>query len=148
MVLPNGWEVVYLELGDFHRSAAIALNLDLITVRSITNETLAGSALAAPAAGFGDFEQYPEFATKLAVLIQAVASNHALLDGNKRTALLCGVLFAQINGFRWIEPAGDHIDGSVTAGMIEGVAARTVPLGELAVWMEERLGTVRPLGDT
>ena len=45
-------------------------------------------------------EQYPEFATKAAVLIQAVASNHALPDGNKRTALLCGGLFCQLNGFR------------------------------------------------
>lgn len=40
-----------------------ALGVDIETARRITNETLAGSALAAPAAGFGDFEKYPDFAT-------------------------------------------------------------------------------------
>jgi hypothetical protein len=47
VVPAHGWDVVYLELDDFHRSAAKALSLDLTTVRSITNETLAGSVLSA-----------------------------------------------------------------------------------------------------
>ena len=144
MAPSNGWEVVYLELDDFHRAAAKALNLDLTTVRSITNETLAGSALAAPAAGFGDFEQYPEFATKAAVLIQAVASNHALPDGNKRTALLCGALFCQLNGFAWIPPEADDPDGTETAEVIEAVSTRSVPLGALTAWVGDRLMAVPP----
>lgn len=89
MAHADGWEVVYLTMEDFHDPAAEALGADLATVRSITSETLAGSAIAAPSAGFGDFEQYPDFPTKAAVLLQAVASNHALPDGNKRMALLC-----------------------------------------------------------
>lgn len=113
------------------RAAAKALNLDLTSVRPIANETLAGSALAAPAAGFGDFEQYPDFATKAAVLIQAVASNHALPAGNKRTALLCGALFFQLNGFAWIPPEDDDPDGTETAEVIEAVSTRSVPLGAL-----------------
>jgi pyruvate/2-oxoacid:ferredoxin oxidoreductase alpha subunit len=46
--------VNYLTLDDFHRAAARALGVELATARSMTNDTLAGSALAAPAAGFGD----------------------------------------------------------------------------------------------
>jgi hypothetical protein len=76
--VPHGEDdaVVYLAMDDFYRAASKALRIDLITVRSITNETLAGSALAAPSAGFGYFEQYPNFATKTAVLLQAVAVLH------------------------------------------------------------------------
>jgi death-on-curing protein len=88
---PDAGDVEYLTLSDFHQAGAEALGIDLITVRSITNETLAGSAVAAPAAGFGDYEKYPDLATKVAVLLQAVTRNHALPDGNKRTALLCAI---------------------------------------------------------
>ena len=63
-------------------------------MRFVVDETMAGSAAAAPAAGFGDFERYSDVALKAAVLLHAVASNHALPDGNKRTALLCAILFA------------------------------------------------------
>jgi death on curing protein len=134
---PDG--VTYLVPDDFHRAAAVALGIDLATVRSMTNETLAGSALAAPAAGFGDYEQYPEFATKAAVLLRAVASNHPLADGNKRTALLCAILFANLNGYRWEASAGDDPDGEETAEVVEAASTRTVPLAALAAWVDDRL---------
>ncbi len=95
---------------------------ELAAVRAVTNDTLAGSALAAPSAGFGDFEKYPEFATKTAVLLQAVASNHALPDGDKRTALLCAILFAALNGYRWVPPEGDDPDGTETAEKVEATS--------------------------
>ena len=140
----HGGEVVYPTIDDFHRAAAEALGLDLTTVRSFTNETLAGSALAAPRAGFGDFEQYPDFATKMAVLLQAVASNHALPDGNKRTALLCSILFAALNGLQWIPPQADDPDGTETAEVVEAASTRSIPLGALAAWMGKRLVAVPP----
>jgi death on curing protein len=140
----DGWEVVYLTMEDFYLAAAEALQRDVDTVRPMTNETLAGSALAAPAAGFGDFEKYPDFATKTAVLLQAVASNHALPDGNKRTALLCAILFAALNGYRWIPPYEDDPDGTETAEVVEAVAARSIPLGALSAWVELRLDEVPP----
>ena len=45
-----GSDIVYLTMEDFYQAAAEALGADLATVRSFTNETLAGSALAAPSA--------------------------------------------------------------------------------------------------
>ncbi len=137
--MTEGREVLYLELSDFHRAAMEALGVDIETARRITNETLAGSALAAPAAGFGDFEKYPDFAMKVAVLLQAITSNHALPDGNKRTALLCAILFAAINGFRWEPPSGDEPDGAETAEIVEAVAARSILLEEVRAWVSERL---------
>jgi pyruvate/2-oxoacid:ferredoxin oxidoreductase alpha subunit len=61
---PEAGDVVYLTMDDFHQAAAEALGANVATIRSITDETLAGSALAAPGAGFGHYEQYPKFATK------------------------------------------------------------------------------------
>ena len=135
-------EIAYLTLEDFCRAAAEALGIELAAVRAVTNDTLAGSALAAPSAGFGNFEKYPEFATKTAVLLQAVASNHALPDGNKRTALLCAILFAALNGYRWVPPESDDPDGTETAEMVEATSMRTVPLEDLASWIEDRLQAI------
>jgi death-on-curing protein len=136
-------EVVYLTMDDFYDAAAEALGTDLATVRSITNETLAGSAIAAPSAGFGAFEQYPDFATKTAVLLQAVASNHPLPDGNKRTALLCAIVFATVNGYRWVPPSADDPDGTETAEVVEAVSTCSIPLGALSAWVELRLSSVQ-----
>ena len=142
MAQGDGWEIAYLTMEDFHDAAAEALGADLDTIRSITSATLAGSAIAAPRAGFGDFEQYPDFATKTAVLLQAVASNHALPDGNKRTALLCAILFATLNGYRWIPPFADDPDGTETAEVVEAASTRSIPLGALSAWIEFRLDEV------
>ena len=90
----------------------------------------------------GDFEKYPEVATKTAVLLQSVASNHALPDGNKRTALLCAILFTALNGYRWVPPDGDDPDGAETAEMVEATSTRRVALDELASWIEDRLQAI------
>jgi death-on-curing protein len=138
----DGQNIVYLTFEDFVRAAAEALGTDQSTIRGVANETLAGSALAAPAAGFGDFQKYPLFATQAAVLLRAVASNHSLPDGNKRTALLCTVLFANLNGFRWEPPEGDDPEGTETAEVVEAAATRTIPLGALSAWVGDRLVAV------
>jgi death on curing protein len=138
------WDVVYLTMEDFYQAAAEALGADLETVRSITNETLAGSAIAAPRAGFGDFELYPDLSTKTAVLLQSVASNHPLPDGNKRTALLCAIIFAALNGYRWVPPYADDPDGTETAEVVEAASTRSVPLGALSAWIQFRLDELPP----
>lgn len=46
---------------------------------------------------FGE-DAYPSLLEKAAALLHSLASNHALLDGNKRTALVSTLLFLQANG--------------------------------------------------
>jgi death on curing protein len=53
-----------------------------------------------PRSGFLGHEAYPALAGKAAALMHSVAGNHALVDGNKRLALLATVVFLQINGYR------------------------------------------------
>ncbi len=129
----------YLDFEDFVAAAAVALHMDPSTVRRMADRALAESALAAPGAGFADHEQYPEFAEKTAVLLQRIASNHALPDGNKRAALLCAILFANINGLVWEPPDADDPDGAETAEVVEAAAAGHIPLAALTAWVDRRL---------
>lgn len=132
-------DCVYPTLDDFIRAASVALQLHPSIVRTIINVPLAESALGAPAAGFGEHEQYPTIPMKAAVLLQRVASNHALPDGNKRTALLCAIFFSNLNGLAWDPPSADAPDGIETAEVVEAAAAGVLPFGALAAWVEDRL---------
>lgn len=129
----------FLTFEDFIAAAAVALGMDRSIVRRIANQQLAESALAAPRAGFGEYDQYPDFATKAAVLLQRLASNHPLPDGNKRTALLCTILFANVNGLEWQPPVADEAEGAETAEVVEAAAAGHLPLAALAAWIDDRL---------
>lgn len=59
-----------------------------------------------------------------------IAKNHAFVDGNKRTAFLCGTLFLELNGhcFSATEP-----DAALT---FENLAAGSITEAELAAWLE------------
>jgi death-on-curing protein len=132
-------DCVYPTLDDFVRAASVALQMDPATVRNVVNVPLAESALGAPAAGFGDHEEYPTFPMKVAILLQRIVSNHALPDGNKRAALLCAILFSNLNGLAWDPPTGDDPDGTETAEVVEAAAAGVLPFGALTAWVEDRL---------
>lgn len=121
------------------------MGADLETVTHIVSRSLAESALAAPAAGYGDHEQYPDFALKAAVLLQRLVSNHPLPDGNKRTALLCTILLANVNHLEWTPPLADDPDGAESAEIVEAAAAGGVPLAALAAWIDDRLSIAEPL---
>jgi death on curing protein len=59
---------------------------------------LLDSACHRPQASLFGQEAYPTLAGKAAALMHSLACNHALVDGNKRLALLATVVFLRING--------------------------------------------------
>lgn len=65
------------------------------------------TTLAAPQAGFGGVEAYPDFETKAAVLCWHLVKNHPLPDGNKRCAFLATEDFVERNGRTWLPAPGD-----------------------------------------
>lgn len=81
---------------------------------------------------------------KAAVLLVRLTKNHALPDGNKRTALATTIAFCVVNGFDWLPPAGDDPDGEETCQLMLAIAAapgadlETVE-AEVAAWISERL---------
>ncbi|BBG03132.1 MULTISPECIES: type II toxin-antitoxin system death-on-curing family toxin [Pseudonocardia] len=71
---------------------------------------LVESALHRPqATAFGQ-DAYPDIWTKAAALFQSLATNHALVDGNKRTALAATYAFLQLNGHRLTMSNDDAVD--------------------------------------
>ena len=77
------------------------LGLPVETIVKAVKLDLAESALHAPQASWGGVEFYPSFAMKAAVLLVRLTKNHALPDGNKRTALATTIAFCDVNGFNW-----------------------------------------------
>lgn len=90
--------VYYPAFGDFCDVAADILGITPEQIARLPNVGLAESALAAPRAGFDDIEVYPTILEKAAILLERLARNHPLPDGNKRTAFFLAGLFLEANG--------------------------------------------------
>jgi death on curing protein len=126
-------EVSYLTLGDYCRIAAEVLGTTPEQIARLPRIGLADSALATPAAGFGDQDAYPTLIEKAAVLVEHLARNHPLPDGNKRCAFLALERFLAANG----QPIRDANPGTDVA-MVERIAAGEATPNEIAGWLEGR----------
>jgi death-on-curing protein len=85
--------VIYLELEDI-------LALSERAGFTVTDYGLVESALARPRASVFGEDAYPGIHEKAAALMQSVATNHALADGNKRSAWAATRLFYGLNDHR------------------------------------------------
>lgn len=122
-----------LSVDEYLAIASAVLDLDAERLNYVCNRALSESALGAPLAGFGDLERYPEPAQKVAVLVERLARNHPLPDGNKRAAFIAGVLYARRLGFAWLTQ-----DVERDAGMVEALAAGTATHDQAVAWVRER----------
>ncbi len=83
------------------------------------------SAVARPATTVFGADAYVRLDEKAAALVQSVALNHALVDGNKRLALASLVAFLGLNGRRLTldnDGAYDLIIAVVTGGLADVTA--------------------------
>ena len=99
----------YLSLAEALVVAEAVTGLDLTTLSRSPRIDLLDSALHAPQASFGGQELYPGFIDKAAVLAVRIAKNLPLLDGNKRLAWGCLVMFVMLNGHQLEVPADDAV---------------------------------------
>jgi death on curing protein len=74
--------------GDLLLIAEAALDTDAERLMRVIDVPSAESALAAPFAGFGELDFYPDPAVKAAILCSRLVRNHPFPDGNKRVAYL------------------------------------------------------------
>ena len=58
------------------------------------------SAIARPQASFEGVNLYPDLFTQAAALLDSLARNHPIVDGNKRTAIAAAALFLRSNGYQ------------------------------------------------
>ncbi|MFD9720448.1 type II toxin-antitoxin system death-on-curing family toxin [Streptomyces sp. NPDC059076] len=68
--------------------------------REVRDHGLIDSALARPRSSAFGQDAYPDVWYKAAALMESLARNHALVDGNKRIAWYATWVFLQLNGHR------------------------------------------------
>ena len=129
--------IAYLELADYLLIAERVLGLAAEAIANFNRIGLAESALAAPQAGFGGVEAYPDFPTKAAVLCWHLVKNHPLPDGNKRCAFLATVEFVERNRRTWVPAPGDPEE---TDRVIRAVASSDLSQGDVRDWIADRCG--------
>ena len=66
-------------------------------IQGIRDEGILESALAAPFITFDEIDFYPSIIEKAARLGYGLASNHAFIDGNKRTGAHVMLVFLRLN---------------------------------------------------
>lgn len=127
----------YLELGDYCEIAAELLGTSAEQIARLPRIALADSALAAPGVGFGDQDAYPTLIEKAAVLVERLARNHPLPDGNKRAAFLSVWLFMELNDRPFAEE-----DPDTDVPMVERIAAGEATPNEITGWLQARTAPV------
>lgn len=95
------------------------------------------SALMMPSQQFGGEYLHFGFAGKAAAYLYHVAANHPFLDGNKRTATLCALLFLRGNGMATPKPAELE---RVTWAIADGSMTKL----ELTAWFHVQIGEPVP----
>lgn len=104
----------------------------------VLDEGLLLSAVAQPQQSLFGEDAYPTLEDKAAVLLRGLARNHALGDGNKRTAMACAEVFLNLNDIElsFTEDEGVNLTLAVAKGELD------VP--EVAEWFRHhRLGGLR-----
>lgn len=83
----------YLDREDVLAAGAAAVGAEL----KVADYGLLDAAVARPQATVYGIDAYPDLFAKAAALLQSLARNHALIDGNKRTAWAAAWTFLYIN---------------------------------------------------
>ena len=99
----------------------------------LRDEGLLFSALARPGASAFGVDAYETIELKAAALITSIARNHALLDGNKRTAWVLTVAFLNINGWDLEMTQNEKFD------LVLAVAQGSLELDEIAATFASHL---------
>lgn len=81
------------------------------------------SAVAQIAKGFGDEDFYPSIEEKAATLLYLIVKNHGFVDGNKRIAAACFLLFLEKNGLLYAKDRQTIISNESLASLTLFVAA-------------------------
>jgi death-on-curing protein len=87
----------------------------------------------APFASFGGVAAYPTLLERAAVLLEHLANNHPLPDGNKRAAFLLTARYLEANGLTW-----GRADVEQDASLVERVAAGDADHQEVIDWIRRR----------
>ncbi len=80
-------------------------------------------------------EIYSSVHDKSAAMIRGIIGDHPFVDGNKRTAMLAGLTFLEVNGFQIKIKKGELEDFAVR------VAVEHLDVEQIAKWLKENTKT-------
>lgn len=83
---------------------------------------------------FGE-ELYPGSVDKAAAVIRSIIADHPFVNGNKRTAMLAGLTFLEINGVRFAAKPGEIENFAVK------VAVDKLDILAIVSWLSEHIVT-------
>jgi len=110
--------VIFLDLDDLLHVAERALG----GPPGVRDLGLLESAAMRPQTTVLGEDAYPDLETKAAALLDSIANNHALVDGDKRLALAATIAYLGVNGRRLTltnEEAYDLVMTVVSGGLTE-----------------------------
>lgn len=99
----------------------------------VRDEGLLFSALARPEASVFGKDAYETLELKAAALMSSIARNHALFDGNKRTAWILTISFINLNGFDLEMTQEEKYD------LVIAVATGSIEIDEIAATLSRHL---------
>lgn len=103
---------------------ALAIHERLISLHGgasgIRDRNLLKSALARPL-NFFAYDQQPDIFLLAATYTGGILQNHPFVDGNKRTGFVIGVLFLELNGYRFTADEEDSTQAvfSLAKGLLD-----------------------------
>ncbi|MGW1846167.1 type II toxin-antitoxin system death-on-curing family toxin [Streptomyces sp. NPDC001966] len=95
----------YLTVQEVLDLAELACGGQQVAVRDLG---LLSSAVHRPQSQMFGIEAYTDLFEKAAALLQSLAVNHPLVDGNKRMAWMCTVVFLDFNGSDMVDVDQDE----------------------------------------
>lgn len=98
----------------------------------VREENLLRSIAERPKTAFGGQEQFPTPFLKAAAYMEAIATYHVFVDGNKRTSITVAQIFLRANGFEILSLSIDESEAFILA-----VAQRQHKLEIIAAWLEK-----------
>jgi death-on-curing family protein len=119
-------DAVYPELSDYYRVVE-TMKADFDSdVFGKEKDGSFQSALVQIGKGFGDVDFYPSIEEKAATLLYLIIKNHGFVDGNKRIAAACFLLFLENNGLL-VSRSGDPIISNEALASLTLFAAASEP---------------------
>lgn len=97
----------------------------------IRDISLLESAVFRPQTTFGGEEMYESIFDKAAALVQSIIMNHAFLDGNKRTGMVSGIIFLEINRYSLVVSQKELVKTAIR------IAKKEMGIVEIAGWLKK-----------
>lgn len=135
---PDAPHIEYLSVDDVVQIIEVFTEAPLR--ESVRDMGLLMSAVDRPAMRYKGYDVYPTLPAKAAVLMESLARNNALFDGNKRLAWLATNVFLELN------KAAVRFSDNETFSMLREVAQGYITTQELAQRIGQRLGPWPPPG--